>query len=156
MIGDANCVLSESCIVVAIGIGGGWSEALKIVFRDVVRVGAKRREWKAGFHGCESEGIHFDGIEDIFAALLAREKVIDPGDEGVAAELEGMAAGIEAEGFGKLGAVFASGAGEQVGASDAVDNICNFDESVAGVGVGLAKIAGELSPQGADEGWGEA
>ncbi len=70
--------------------------------------------------------------------------------------LKRMVTGIEAEGFGKLGAVFASGAGEQVGASDAVDDIGDFDERVVGVGVGLAKIAGELGAQMADESRGEA
>jgi hypothetical protein len=51
---------------------------------------------------------------------------------------------IEAQGFGKLGAVFASGARKQVGASDTVDNVLDFDERVARIGVGLAKVAGEL------------
>ena len=69
---------------------------------------------------------------------------------------ERMVTGIEAEGFSKLGAVFARGAGEQVGASDAVDDIRDFDQSVAGVGVGLAKIAGELGAQMADESWGDS
>ena len=88
--------------------------------------------------------------------MLAGKEIVDPGDEGVAAELEGVAAGIEAEGFGKLGTVFARGAGEQIGASNAVDDVGDFDESVAGVGIGLAKIAGELRAQMADEARGDA
>ena len=67
-----------------------------------------------------------------------------------------MAAGIEAEGFGKLGAVFAGGAREQVGAADAIDDVGNLDERLAGVGVGLAKVARELGTEVADEARGQA
>src|SRR5580700_3160956 len=133
MIGDADCVLGESGIVVAVGIGGGWAEALKIVFRNGVGVGAERSERESGFHGFEGERIDFDDVEEIFAALLAGEVVVDPCDEGVATELEGMAAGIEAQRFGKLGAVFAGSAGELVGASDAIDNIGDFNQGVGSV-----------------------
>ena len=156
MIGDADGVLREGGVVVAVGIGGIGAEVLQIVVRDGVGVGAERGEREPGFHGFEGEGIHFDGIEEIFAALLAGEIIVEPGDEGVAAELEGMAAGIEAESFGKLGAVFARGAGEQVGASDAVDDVGDLDERVVGVGVGLAQVAGELGAEMADETRGEA
>src|SRR5271167_1322732 len=99
MIGDANRILGEGSVVVAIGIGGRWAEALEVVFRDGVGVGAQRSERESTFLRLEGEGIDLDGIEDIFAALLAGEEIVDPGDENVAAKLEGMAAGIEAEGF---------------------------------------------------------
>ena len=150
MIGDADGVLGEGGVVVAVGVGGICAEVLQVVFRHGVGVGAERGEWEPGFHGREGEGIDFDGIEDIFTALLAGEEIVDPGDEEVASELERITTRIEAEGFGKLGAVLASGPGEQVGASYAVDDIGNFDEGVVGVGVGLAEVAGELSAQMAD------
>ncbi len=78
--------------------------------------------------GSKVKGSTLMRIEEIFAALLAGEEIVDPCDQGIAAELEGMAAGIEAESFGKLGAVFARGAGELVGASDAVDDVGDFDQ----------------------------
>src|SRR5271168_659169 len=130
MIGDADGVLNEGRVVVAVGIGGRRAEALQIVFRDGMSVGAERRKRKSGFHGLEGEGIDFDYVEEILAALLAREVVVDPCDQGIAAELEGMAAGIEAQGFGKLGAVFARSAGELVGAPNAVDNVGKDRKSV--------------------------
>ena len=156
VIGDADGVLGEGGVVVAVGTGGIGAEALEIVVGDGVGVGAERGEWEPGFHGFKSERIHFDGIEDIFAALLAGEIIVKPGEEGIAAELEGMAAGIETQSFGKLGAVFASGAGEQVGAADAVDDVGDLDEGVGGVGEGLAEVAGELGAEVADETRGEA
>ena len=119
--------------------------------RHAVSVGAQRGERQSGFLRFEGEGIDFDDVEKIFAALLAGKEIVDPGEKGVAAELERVAAGIEAEGFGKLGAVLASGAGKKIGASDAVDDVGNFDQRVAGVGVGLAQIARELGAQMADE-----
>src|SRR5271166_7187234 len=106
MIGDADGVLSEGGVVVAVGIRGGWAEVLKVVFRNAVSVGAERSEWESGFPRLEREWINLDGVENIFAVLLAGKKIVDPGDEAVAAELEGMTAGVKAEGFGKLGAVF--------------------------------------------------
>src|SRR5208282_3564075 len=156
MISDANGVLREGGVVIAVGIGGGWAEALQIVFRDGVSVGAEGSEWESGFHGFEREGIDLDDVEEIFATLLTGIVIVDPGDQGVAAELEGVAAGIEAKGFGELGAVFASGAGELVGAANAVDDVGDFDQGVGGVGVGLAQIAGELGAEMADEARGYA
>ena len=113
MIGGADGVLGEGGVVIAVGIGGICAEALQVVLRDLVGVGAERGERQSGFHGLEGEGIDFDDVEEIFAALLAGKIIIEPGDEGIAAELEGMAAGIEAESFGKLAAMFASGAGSR-------------------------------------------
>ena len=156
MIGNANCVLGKGGVVIAVGIRGGRTEVLHIVLRVGVGVGTKGRERKSGFLRLESEGIHFDLVEEVFAALLAGEEIVNPGDEGVAAEFEGVAAGIEAESFGKLGAVFASGAGEQVRAANAVDNVGNLDKRVTGVGIGLAKIPRELGAEMADEPRGQA
>ena len=39
MIGDADGVLGEGGIVVAVGIGRGWAEALEVVFRDGMSIG---------------------------------------------------------------------------------------------------------------------
>ena len=55
-----------------------------------------------------------------------------------------MAAGVEYEGFGELGAVYAVAQGELIGASGAIDDVGNLDGRVVGVGVGLAEITGEL------------
>src|SRR5579863_4228121 len=121
MIGDANGVLGEGGVVVAVGVGGGRAEVLQVVVGDGVGVGAERGERESGFLGLEGEGIDFDFVEEVFAALLAGKKIVDPGNQGVTAELERVAIGIEAEGFGKLAAVFTGGAGEKIGASDAID-----------------------------------
>src|SRR5580698_5139895 len=119
-------------------------------------VGPERSQRESSFLRFEGEGIDLDFVEEIFAALLAREEVIDPCNEGVAAEFEGMAAGIEAESFGELGTVFAGGAREQVGAPDTVDDVRNLNERVGGVGIGLPEIAGELRAEMADEARSEA
>src|ERR1700691_4291398 len=119
MIGGADRILRECGIVVAVGIGSGGAEVLQIIMRDSVSVGAERGERESGFLRFEGKGVDLDGIENVFAALLAGKIIVEPGDEGVAAELERVAAGIEAESFGKLAAMFARGAGEQVRASDA-------------------------------------
>ena len=151
MIGDTDGVLSEGGVVVGVGMGGGLAKTLEIVFGDGVRIGAEGAERKSGFHRFESEGIDFDGIEEVLATLLAGEEVVDPGEKRVAAELEGMAAGIEAESFGKVEAVLASGAGEQVGTADGVHDGGDLDEGVGGVGVGLLQVAGELGTEVADQ-----
>src|SRR5271163_2786830 len=112
MIGGANGVLREGSVVVAVGIRGRRAETLQIIFRDGVGISAERSKRQPRFHGFECKRIDLDNVEQIFAALLAGEIVIDPRDERVAAELEGVAAGIEAESFGELAAMFARGAGK--------------------------------------------
>src|ERR1700740_360797 len=98
------------------------AEILQIVFRNFVGIGAERRERESAFLGREGEGIHLDGIEKIFTALLAGEEIVDPGDKGIAAELEGVAAGIEAESFGDVQAVLTGSARQYVRAADGVDD----------------------------------
>src|SRR5580700_808015 len=156
MIGGANRVLREGRVVVAVGIGGGRTETLQIVFRDRVSVSAERRERQTRFHGFEGEGVDLDYVEQIFAALLAGEVIVDPCDERVAAELERMAAGIEAESFGKLAAMFASGTRKLIGTSNAVDDVGNLDQRVGGIGIGLAQVARELGAEMADNPRGQA
>jgi len=151
MVGDPDGVLSEGGVVVAVGVGGGGAEVLQIVVRHRVGVGAEWRQRQSGFLRFEGEGVDFDFVEKVFTALLAGEEIVDRSNEGVAAEFEGVVAGIEAEGFGELGAVFAGGARELIGASDAIDDVGNFDEGAVGVGVGLAQVAGELGAKMADE-----
>ena len=151
MIGKANRVLCEGGVVVAVGVGGGWSEILQIISWDCVSVGAERCEGKSGLHGFEGKRIDFDGIENVFAALLAGEEVVDPGKERVASELERMPAGIEAQSFSKLGAMFARGTGKLVGAANAIDDVGDFDQRIGGVGVGLAEITRELGAEVAEE-----
>src|SRR5579863_8181989 len=100
-----------------------------------MRIGTERSQRKTRFLWFEAERIHFNNIEKIFAALLAGEKVVDPCDESVAAELEGMPASVEAESLGQLGAMFTRGAGKLIGATDAIDDISHFNECAVGVGV---------------------
>ena len=149
VVGDANRVLGEGGVIIGIGMRGGLAEILDVVLRHGVGVGAQRRERQSGFHGREGEGVHFDGIEKIFAALLAGKEVVDPGEQGIAAELEGVAPGIEAESFGEMEAMLAGGAGKNVGAANGVNDGRNLDQRVGGVGVGLLQVAGEL---GAEDG----
>jgi hypothetical protein len=56
MVGDADRVLGEGGVVVAVGMGRGWAEVLQIVFRDGMSVGAQGRERQSGFHGFEVKG----------------------------------------------------------------------------------------------------
>src|SRR5258708_21317362 len=119
-------------------------------------VGAERRKRESGFHGREGEWIDFDGVEQIFAALLAGEKVVNPGEKRVAAELEGVSAGIEAESFGEMESVLAGGARQDVGAADGVHDGGKLHEGVGGVGVGLLKVGGELRAKMADKTVGKA
>ena len=146
MVGEAHGVLGEGSVVIAVGVRSGSAEVLNVVVGNLVGVGAERGERKSSFHGLESEGIHFDFVEEVFAVLLAGKKIVDPGEERIAAEFEGMA-----EGLGKLGAMFARGAGKQVGTADAVHEVVDFDESVVGVGVGLAEVARKLGAEMTDD-----
>src|SRR5580698_8780102 len=135
MVGGSDGVLREGCVVIAVGVGRVRPETLQIILRDGVGVGAERGEWEPGFHRFEGEGIDLDDIEEIFAALLAGVVIVEQSNEGIAAELERMATGIEAQGFGKLAAMFAGGARELVGAANTVDEVGNFNQSVGGVGI---------------------
>src|SRR5260370_11339090 len=119
-------------------------------------VGAERRKRESGFHRREGEWIDFDGVEEILAALLAGEKVVDPGEKRVADELEGVSAAIEAESFSEMEAVLAGGARQDVGAADGVHDGGNLHEGVGGVGVGLLQVAGELRAEVTDEARGKA
>lgn len=156
MIGDADGVLCESGIVVAVGVRSGLAEILQIVVRDGVGVGAERREREPGFLRFKGEGIDFNFIEKIFAALLAGKEIIDPRDESVSTKFKGVAAGIKTKSLCKLGAVFAGRTRKQIGTTDTVDDVSHFDERVVGVGIGLAQVAGELGAKMADETWGQA
>src|SRR5580698_6574762 len=156
MVCGANGVLREGSVVVAVGIGRRRTETLQIIFRDGVSISAKRRERQPRFHGFEGERIDLNDVEQIFAALLTGEVVVDPRNQRVTAELERMAAGIEAESLGKLAAVFARGARKLIGASDAVDDVGNLDQGVGGIGEGLAQVARELDAEMADNPRGEA
>ena len=60
MIGDANRVLRESSVVVAVGIGRGRAEILQIILRNGVGIGAERSERKSGFLRRKGERIDFN------------------------------------------------------------------------------------------------
>ena len=62
MVGDADRVLRERGIFVGIRMRGGAAEILQIVVRDLVRVGAQRRELESGFHcGSKVNGLTLIG-----------------------------------------------------------------------------------------------
>ncbi len=111
MVGDAERVLGEGGVVVAVGVGRCRSKVLQIVLGDGVSISPQGRERKPSFLGLEGKWIYLDDVEKIFTALLAGEKVVDPGEQCVAAELEGVAAGIEADRFCELGAMLPCGTG---------------------------------------------
>jgi hypothetical protein len=58
--------------------------------------------------------------------------------------------------FGEVQAMLAGLAREKVGASDAVEDVGDFDQNVAGVAVGLLEVAGELGAEVADPARGKA
>ena len=149
VVGDADGVLRESGVLISVGMRSGAAEVLQIVVRDFVGVRAQGAQRESGFHGLEGEGIDLDGIEKIFAALLAGEKIVDPSEEAVAAELPCIAAAFVADRFGEVQAMLAGLAGKKVGASYAVEDVKNFNQHVVSV-VGLLKVAGELGAEMAD------
>lgn len=126
MIGHPDGVLRESSIVVAVGVRERGPETLQIVFRDRVRISTEWRERQSTFHRFEGKRIDLDNVEEILAALLTGKVIVDPCDERIAAELERVPAGIEAESFGKLAAALARGARKLIGASNAVDDVRNL------------------------------
>src|SRR5258708_31079574 len=92
----------------------GAAEILQVVVRHLMGVGAQRGELKSSLHGLKSEGIHFDWIEEIFAVLLAGEKIVDPSNESIAAELPGVAVAFDAHRFGWRQGVVAQRGGAEV------------------------------------------
>ena len=76
------------------------AKILDVILGDVVGIGAKRGQQQSGFLRLEGEWIHFDEVEDVLSAGLGGEIVVDPGEQGVAAELPGIAATFEADGVG--------------------------------------------------------
>src|SRR5579863_1870603 len=107
-------------------MGDRIAEVLNVVVRNLVSISAQRRELQPGFHRLKGERVDFDGIKKILSALLAREEIVNPGAQRIAAKLPGMAAAIEADGSRQMQAVFPSGAREQVGAADAIDDVRDF------------------------------
>jgi len=68
-----------------------------------VGVGAEWRSAAVRLPAVEVKGLTLISSKKVFTALLAGEEIVDRSNEGVAAEFEGVVAGIEAEGFGELG-----------------------------------------------------
>src|SRR5882724_206683 len=150
MVGNSDRVLGESGIFIGVGIRGGAAEVLQIVVRDFVSVGAQRRELEPRFHRLKRKRIYLERIEEIFAALLARKKIVDLGEQAITAELPGIARTVVTESFGQMQAVLARLPRQQVGAPNAVHDGWNLDQHVAGVGVGLLPVARELGAEMAD------
>src|ERR1700678_2683450 len=100
-------------------------QTLNVIVRNLVRVGAQRREFQTSFHRLETEGIAFDGIKKIFPSLLGGKKIVGPGAESIAPELPGVAMAVEAHGFREMQAVLPRRPRQQVRSADAVDDIGN-------------------------------
>jgi len=127
MIGHPDRILQECGIVVAVGMRNCIAKILNVIMRNLMRVGAQRRELKPSLHRLERKGIDFDGIKKIFPALLRREKIVSPGAKRISAEFPGVAAAVETDGFCEMQAMLSRGPRQQVGPSDAVDDVRDLD-----------------------------
>src|SRR3954469_7193362 len=98
MVTDSHGVLKKERVFVGVRARSSFPEILNIVARDLMRVGAKRREWKSADLGHEGKWIDFDVGIDIFAAEKAGKKVVVASEADVAAELDGVAMVGDADG----------------------------------------------------------
>src|SRR5437763_2964891 len=113
------------------------SEILNVVTRGAMGIGAERSGFHAAEHGLEGEGIHLDVVEDVLSAGERGEVVLDPGEQGIAAEFPGVTPALQADGFGEVEAMFASLARQEGGAAKAVDDAGDASQ-------GQIRIAGGL------------
>src|SRR5579863_8937940 len=118
-----------------------------------MRISAQRRQLQSRLHRLECKRVDLDRIEEIFAALLAREEVVDPGKKRVSAEFQVIASAIDADAFSQVSPMLARLARKQVRPPYAIEDVGNFDQHIAGVAVRLLLIARELCPQVADHSW---
>ena len=88
MICHPNRILRKSRVIVAVRVRRRRPEILQIVMRDRVRISPQRRQRKSGLLRFKGKRIDFNNVKNIFAALLAGEKIIDPCDQRVAPKLE--------------------------------------------------------------------
>lgn len=102
------------------------------------------------------KGLTLIRVEEVFAALLAGEEIVDPGEQSVTSELPGIAAAFQAHSLSEVQAMLEGLAREKVGASHAVEDVGNLYQHVAGIAVGLLAIAGELGAEMADPARGES
>src|SRR5205814_1530559 len=144
MIGQAHRVLREGGIFIGIRMRYGAAKIVQVVMRHLVRVGPQRGELKRSHLRFEGERIDLDGIEEIFAALLAREEIKNLGDERIAAELQRVAGAFYADRVREMHAVLAGFAWQHAGPADGVENGRNLDQDVAAVGIRLLAVAREL------------
>src|SRR5689334_2826434 len=109
----------------------GAAEVLQIVVRHFVSERAQRGERETGLHGLEREGIHLDGVEEKFSALLVGKEVVDPSQQPVTAELPRMPVALEAERFDEMQAMLSSLSRQQVRPPYSVEDGRNLHEDVA-------------------------
>src|SRR5579872_2027788 len=102
MIGGADRILQKSGILVGVGMARLRTEILNVIFWNVVGIRTQWRQQQPPLLWFESEGVHFNGIENVFSARLRREIVIDPGEQGVAAKFPGVALAFQADGVGNM------------------------------------------------------
>src|SRR5678809_790815 len=104
--------------------------------RDFVGIGAQRRELQSGLSWLECEWVNLDRIEEVFAALLAGEEVINPGEKPVSTKLPGVTRSLHAESLCQVQPVLAGLAWKDVRAADPVEYGRDLYQHVAAVALG--------------------
>src|SRR5437879_4243620 len=107
MAARANRVLEEERKFIRVGARCRLPEVLNVIARDLVRVGAQRRERQSPDLRDESEGVHLDVVIDVFAAKEAGKVIIGAREAHIAAELDGVQARRKAQSVGDIEAVLA-------------------------------------------------
>ena len=107
MITDADVILDEPRVFIGVRMSYRVPEALQIVVRHLVSVGAQRSKLQRPMFRLKRKGINFDRIENVFSAKQGRKVVVDPGQQGIAAELPVLPVSLKADGFGHVQSMLA-------------------------------------------------
>src|ERR1700693_460554 len=102
MIGHPKHVLREWRVFVGVRMADCRSKILNIVVWDLVSVSAERGQFQTAKHRLKREWIYTNGIENILAPEIRREKIIDLRDQRVTPKFPRMASTFPADGLGKM------------------------------------------------------
>ncbi len=94
-------------------------------------ISAQGSGFHTGEHGFERERVYLDVAEDVFSAEQGWEKVVDLGEESVAAKFPGMPVAFQTECFRHMQTMFAGTARQDGRAAKAVSNVRDLGERVA-------------------------
>src|SRR5881409_3199845 len=110
----------------------------------LVRVGAQRRELESRQLWFEGKRIDFDGIENVLTSEQRWEIVVNPGEQSIAAEFQGVALALKTESLGQMQAVLASPPRQDRRTAKTISYAVDFRERVIRIAGGTLQIVGEL------------